>query len=246
MKEQMKVEMFINDLPIEANYTKESVEEIFKPMLKHWTACAKKSEKRIVVFLAAPPAVGKSTLGHFLEKLSKQEGFIELQVLGLDGFHYHSEHIKKSSVWVDGIMRSMSEVKGCPESYDVVKLMEALKRIDKEGELWPIYSRSLHDVVENQILVDKKIVFIEGNWLLYNEEPWKRLSDYATDTIFIEGDPTILRKRLIQRKTMGGMEKEAAILFVDGSDMRNVELVSKNSLKAHWMLALKDGDFVLK
>ena len=39
--------------------------------------------------MAAPPAVGKTTLCEFLEYLSKQDQeFIDIQALGLDGFHY--------------------------------------------------------------------------------------------------------------------------------------------------------------
>ena len=50
--------------------------------------------KRQIVFMAAPPAVGKTTLCEFLEYLSKQDQeFTDIQALGLDGFHYHSDYI---------------------------------------------------------------------------------------------------------------------------------------------------------
>ena len=62
----MKRAMEINGLHIEAEYSDRAVETIFLPMLRHLTELQKEAGRRILVFLAAPPATGKSTLVKFL------------------------------------------------------------------------------------------------------------------------------------------------------------------------------------
>ena len=107
----------------------------------------------------------------FLEYLSKQDQeFTDIQALGLDGFHYHSDYINSHDAIVLGEKVPMKQVKGCPETYDTEKLRQKLEKIKIEDILWPIYDRNLHDVVEDQIKVTKDIILIEGNWLLLKQE----------------------------------------------------------------------------
>ncbi|MCJ7690320.1 MAG: nucleoside/nucleotide kinase family protein, partial [Clostridiaceae bacterium] len=103
---------------------------------------------------------------------------------------------------------------------------------------WPIYDRKLHDVVEDQIVVSKEIILIEGNWLLLNEDGWRDLKDYSDYSIFIKADETMLKDRLIQRKMKGRISEEEAIKFYEKSDSRNVRKVLNNSLKADLQLEL--------
>ena len=151
--------------------------------------------------MAAPPAVGKTTLCEFLEYLSKQDQeFTDIQALGLDGFHYHSDYINSHDAIVLGEKVPMKQVKGCPETYDTEKLRQKLEKIKIEDILWPIYDRNLHDVVENQIKVTKDIILIEGNWLLLKQEPWKSMQQYADYKILILAEEEMLKERLISRK----------------------------------------------
>ena len=56
----------INGLPVEARYTEENIREIWNPLLLRLEEMQRKKGDRLVVFLAAPPATGKSTLATFL------------------------------------------------------------------------------------------------------------------------------------------------------------------------------------
>lgn len=56
----------INGLPVEARYTEENIWEIWNPLLLRLEEMQRKKGDRLVVFLAAPPATGKSTLATFL------------------------------------------------------------------------------------------------------------------------------------------------------------------------------------
>lgn len=176
MKEWKEYLFKVNGFEMTAVYNEDTIQKVFLPLLKQLQQLQKGKKERIIVFMAAPPAVGKTTLCEFLEYLSKQDQeFTDIQALGLDGFHYHSDYINSHDAIVLGEKVPMKQVKGCPETYDTEKLRQKLEKIKIEDILWPIYDRNLHDVVENQIKVTKDIILIEGNWLLLKQEPWKSM-----------------------------------------------------------------------
>jgi putative kinase len=233
----------VNSLEVNANYYEEDIENIFIPLLKQLTIMKKNKVGRLLVYLAASPGVGKSTLSSFLEFLSRNnENIKEIQAIGLDGFHYHQQYIKNHKVTVDGKEVPMAEVKGCPETFDLVKLKSKIKALKDENVMWPIYDRNLHDVVEDQILVTKDIILIEGNWLLLNEDGWSDLKEYCDYSIFIKAEEAMLKDRLIQRKMKGGMSQEEAIKFYKKSDSKNVKRVLNNCLKADLQLELLSNE----
>lgn len=246
MKEWKKYLFTVNGFEMETIYNQETIDKVFMPLLEKFTELQKEKASRIVVFLAAPPAVGKTTLCQFLEYLSQQkEDVTEVQALGLDGFHYHSEYINSHDAVVLGKTVPMKTVKGCPETYDTEKLQKKLDKIKQENILWPIYDRNIHDVVEDVTEVTKDIVLIEGNWLLLNEEPWKSIKEIADYTILIQSAEETLKERLIGRKIKGGLSREEAEAWYVNSDSVNVKRVLHTSIPGDLMLKVeKDGDYV--
>lgn len=201
MKEWKEYLFKVNGFEMTAVYNEDTIQKVFLPLLKQLQQLQKEKKERIIVFMAAPPAVGKTTLCEFLEYLSKQDQeFTDIQALGLDGFHYHSDYINSHDAIVLGEKVPMKQVKGCPETYDTEKLRQKLEKIKIEDILWPIYDRNLHDVVEDQIKVTKDIILIEGNWLLLKQEPWKSMQQYADYKILILAEEEMLKERLISRK----------------------------------------------
>lgn len=246
MKEWKKYLFTVNGFEMETIYNQETIDKVFMPLLEKFTELQKEKASRIVVFLAAPPAVGKTTLCQFLEYLSQQkEDVTEVQALGLDGFHYHSEYINSHDAVVLGKTVPMKTVKGCPETYDTEKLQKKLEKIKQENILWPIYDRNIHDVVEDVTEVTKDIVLIEGNWLLLNEEPWKSIKEIADYTILIQSAEETLKERLIGRKIKGGLSREEAEAWYVNSDSVNVKRVLQTSIPGDLMLKVEnDGDYV--
>lgn len=238
----------VNGFPIKASYFQKTIDEIFIPLLRKWSEMNNGSDERFIIFLAAPPAVGKTTLSLFLEYLSKViEGIQEVQAIGLDGFHFNSDYINSNSVNIQGKETSMIQVKGCLETFDIDKFKAKLKELRKGNIKWPIYDRNIHDVVEDSILVDKKIVLIEGNWLLANEKKWSDLKDLYNYSIFIYADEALLKQRLIQRKMKGGLSYEDALKFYKKSDSVNVRRVIKDHISADLELIMKEnGDYINK
>ncbi len=232
----------INGINVDAEYTEDNINGIFIPLLKKLTDLYRKKKKRILVFLAAPPGAGKSTLASFFQTLASEEEDLEdIQAIGMDGFHRRQEYLLSHAILRDGREVSMVDVKGTPETFDLEKLETAIKRVSS-GEVcgWPVYDRLLHNPVEDAIRVDGNIVLLEGNYLLLDTDGWSRLSSYADHTIRIDAGEDMIRERLISRRIASGHSADEAEGFVEFSDMYNARLCLDHSKKADLVLML-DG-----
>lgn len=249
LEEKKSFEFIVNSLKIKADYYTEDIDNIFLPLIERLTKIYEEKGRRMIVYMAAPPGVGKSTLSMFLEYLSKNDEKIKckIQAIGMDGFHYKRDYIKSHNTVVDGVEVPMKKVKGCPETFDLEKLENKVSMIEDNDILWPIYDRKLHDVVEDQVVVNGDIIIIEGNWLLLNEEGWKELQEYCDYSIFIKADESMLKDRLINRKIMGGLSEDEAKIFYENSDRKNIYRVLNNKSKSDLELSLSEnGKYTVK
>ena len=211
----------VNGLDIEAEFDSRDRERVFLPLLRHLTDLQRSLNRRIVAFLAAPPAAGKSTLCLYLEQLSRTEvGLIPVQSVGIDGFHYTQAYLESHSLVRDGAEISLRKIKGAPETYDVEKLRGLLAQVNEDNQRWPLYDRRIHNPVENAVEIKEQILILEGNWLLLDEEPWNRLScDYS---IFLRAGDDKQLERIVQRKMLGGFDEATAREFVRSNDAPNI------------------------
>ncbi len=124
-----------------ASYSDGSVEQVFLPLLRHLGELSYKKGSRVLAMLAAPPAAGKSTLGAFLEHLSRcTPGLSPLQVIGMDGFHRHQDYLDTHTMVRDGTQVPMAQFKGAPETFDVNLLRAALESVASGEDCpWPAY-----------------------------------------------------------------------------------------------------------
>ena len=235
----------INGIEVAASYSERAVKEIFLPLLEKLSALKRRKAGRILVMLAAPPGAGKSTLSSFLRRLSREQTeLVPVQTIGMDGFHRRQEYLLSHDTVRDGRRMPMVEIKGAPETFDLEKLTEAVKRV-AAGEIcgWPAYNRLLHNPTENAETVDGDIVLLEGNYLLLDADGWRDLKQYADYTVSVAAGEELLRTRLISRRIKTGAEEEAAVRFVDFSDMPNVRLCLERTMPADLQLRLdEDGD----
>lgn len=229
----------INGLPIEATYHSNDINKIFIPLLEKLTKIQNKLNRRIVVFIAAAPGTGKSTLSTFLEKLSKENCSITpIQSVGLDGFHYDNNYLISHHIDNDLSKPFLITIKGSKETFNITKLKEKLSTIQEDDCYWPTYSRTYHDVIDNAIKIEKDIVILEGNYLLLNIDDWASLRQYADYTVFVYSDKSLLKDRLIQRKKEGGSNQEEANIHFNNVDSKNIDIVLDYSNKADLNLYL--------
>ena len=249
MKKMTEYHVMINGIQVTARYSQRAIDGIFLPLLRRLTALERQKGRRILALLAAPPGCGKTTLASFLEALSReQEEISPLQAIGMDGFHRRQEYLKSHFAERDGRQVSMVDIKGAPVTFDLRRLTDGVKRLSA-GEIcgWPVYDRLLHNPVEDALKVNGKIILLEGNYLLLDEDGWRELSASADYTISVTADEALLRSRLIDRRIKTGVEREPAIRFVDFSDMPNVRLCLEKTMKADLSLWIDAaGDFYLQ
>ena len=232
----------INGIAVTARYSEQAVSGIFLPLLRKLTDLQQKAGRRILVMLAAPPGAGKSTLLSFLSRLSREQpGILPVLAIGMDGFHRRQEDLLSHTAVRDGKTVRLTEIRGAPVTFDLGRLAESVKKA-AAGEVcgWPAYDRLLHNPVENAVTVDSDLVMLEGNYLMLDADGWRDLSAFADYTVFIRAGEEFLRRRLIDRRIRTGVEKEAAVRFVDFSDMPNVRLCLEHSLPADLQLRIDD------
>ena len=219
MKEKFTFQ--VNGLDIQAEFDSRDRERVFLPLLHHLTDLQRSLNRRIVVFLAAPPAAGKSTLCLYLEQLSRTEpGLIPVQSVGIDGFHYRQDYLDSHTIVRDKQTIPLARIKGAPESYDVEKLHTLLMRVNEDGQRWPLYDRRIHNPVEGAVELREQILILEGNWLLLDEEPWSSLScDYS---VFLRAGDERQLARIVRRKMLGGFDEATAREFVRSNDAPNI------------------------
>ncbi len=210
----------VNGFSLEATFNEEDVISIFKPLLKKIIDL--KKDERVIVFIGAPPALGKSTLVQFLEHLAKTElGCHDIQGIGIDGFHFYNDYL---------IEKDLKKEKGSIKTFHVEKLEKYLIELkEKKNLMWPIYDRNLHNPVEKGIMVNKSIILLEGNYLCHKK--WEHLKKYSDYSIFISSKAEFLKKRLVDRKIRGGLTLEEATAFYENSDGINIKDVLENQIE---------------
>lgn len=181
---------------------------------------------RTLIAVAGAPGSGKSTLAEYLAGRLGSSA----QVLPMDGFHLENEELEQ---------KGLLHRKGAPETFDAVGFLDLVRSLHRDAEVsYPTFDRTADRTVPNggAISKDTKIVLIEGNYLLLEASPWSELGALFDMTIQLSVDRDVLEKRLVKRWLDQGMPLAAARKRAAENDMRNVDLVLKNSVDAEFVL----------
>ena len=186
-------------------------------------------KKRYFIALAGPPASGKSTISEKLNEDLNIKGFPS-DILQMDGFHLD-----------DTILSSQNLLprKGSPETFDVMGLKSFLIRLANEPEvIVPIFDRSLELSRSSAVTIseNKKIIIVEGNYLLLNSYPWNELNNYFDSKVMIHCEESVLEKRLIDRWKGFNLTQDQINQKVYENDLPNGVNVIQNSIEADYYL----------
>lgn len=186
-------------------------------------------KKRYFIALAGPPASGKSTISEKLNEDLNIKG-LHSEILQMDGFHLD-----------DAILSSQNLLlrKGSPETFDVMGLKSFLIRLANEPEvIVPIFDRSLELSRSSAVTIseNKKIIIVEGNYLLLNSQPWNELNNYFDSRVMIHCEESVLEKRLIDRWKGFDLTQDQINQKVYENDLPNGVNVIQNSIEADYYL----------
>lgn len=190
------------------------------------------SRLRTLIALAGPPGSGKSTIAAEVARRISHEAGTSVTVVAMDGFHHPRVYLDTLPNAAEAHAR-----RGAHWTFDaagVVQLVEKLHetRTQRAGIITaPGFDHAVKDPVADAVRIaeDTEIVILEGNWLLFDRDPWSRIPALMDDTWFVDVDPTLARQRVAARHIKAGIEKswDAALARVDGNDTLNGEDVRR-------------------
>ena len=186
--------------------------------------------QRFIIAVAGPPGAGKSTLSKQLVQMLKTRS-IQSCIISMDGFHLENSILKRLG---------LLDRKGSPTTFDVPAFIQVMKRLAayESDVAIPKFDRKKDISIERASIVSTqdKILIVDGNYLLLNDEQWVDLQDIWDETVFINPGMDVLEKRLIDRWLSYGMDNESAKNRAFGNDIPNAKNIIENSLPANILI----------
>ena len=184
-----------------------------------------------LIGIVGKPGAGKSTLSQYI---SESINSPQLAVLPMDGFHL-------SNAVLAELRRA--DRKGAPDTFDVAGFIALLTRIRNEDDshiYYPIFDRSIEESIAAQGVIssETKVVIVEGNYLLHQEDGWQHVAKILHETWYIDIDDELRIERLIARHIAYGKSESAAEQWARGSDERNAELIALGAERADYVIRL--------
>ena len=183
---------------------------------------------RFLTALAGPPGAGKSTLAAELVAALGAGA----KAVPMDGFHYDDAVLTA---------RGARDRKGAPDTFDAQGFLHLLRRLRVEDVVAiPLFDRDLEISRAGADIVgpDDRLLVIEGNYLLLNEDPWPQVAPLVDLTVWIDVPEDELDRRLQARWAQYGKTPEQARAWIDSNDMPNIRRVTRGSRAAdvvlHW------------
>lgn len=235
--------LFLDQTDARLEVDRTQVERFYHPLATTLLSQSK-STPRLMVAVAGPPGSGKTAFAAILVAVVNAEMDEEVAVLvGLDGWHYANAYLAKHFIERDGQRIALRSIKGSPETFDAAAACDCLSQIRRGGQAsFPVYSRKLHEPIlaGGTIDVCHRIVIVEGNYLLLDEELWKRLRQLFDVRLFISASVEILKEGLRERHLRGGKSPEATEHQMRTVDLPNAKRVAPSA--AHAQLLVHKAD----
>ncbi len=153
-------------------------------------------------------------------------------VFPMDGYHFDDMILNA---------RGLRSRKGAPETFDVSGLRHMLERLrlNEEDEIAvPVFDRTLEIARAGARMISRevKVLIVEGNYLLLNTVPWSALAQYFDLTASIRVSEEELRRRLIDRWQVAGMDTREIQARVEENDLPNGRRLLACSFAADFVL----------
>ncbi len=186
--------------------------------LVHQILALPRTDARLLVAIAGPPASGKSTVAAEVARQLTLQGHKALHV-PMDGFHLDNAILSE---------RGLLHRKGAPETFDAAGFIHAMRRLSTEDEVvLPAFDRARDIAIAGVIPVDStvRIAVVEGNYLAFDEHPWNTLVEIWDFCTFLNVPEEVLSERLVARWRDHGLDDEAAHARASQNDLPNARRI---------------------
>ncbi|MFF4615254.1 nucleoside/nucleotide kinase family protein [Nonomuraea jabiensis] len=178
------------------------------------------SGERVVVGIAGCPGAGKSTLAGWLAGNLTSTGLPAVWV-PMDGFHLADVELERL-----GRLRR----KGAMDTFDAHGYLALLHRIRAEtGTVVyaPSFDREIEQPIAGAIPVPPaaRVVVSEGNYLLADDDTWRRVRGAMTEVWYAEIDDRVRLDRLTRRHVQFGKTPSQAARWVAEVDEPNAAAI---------------------
>ena len=181
---------------------------------------------RAIVGIVGSPGAGKSTVGEALvARLTAR--FASAQLVSMDGFHLPQSRL---------VELGRRDRMGAPDTFDIdgfVALLERL-RADAGPVAAPGFDRNWEEATPGTvpIAVDRRVIIVEGNYLLHDRDGWQRAAPLLDLALFVGVERDIRLARLIARHERYGKSAADAAAWALGPDEANAQLIERTAARA--------------
>lgn len=200
---------------------------------------AASGSSRFLLGIAGSPGSGKTTLAAALvaELNTRRPG--EAVALPMDGFHLANRTL-------DQLGRR--DRKGAIDTFDGWGFLALLQRVHAETDhtvFAPSFRREVDEGVAGEIAIDPeaRVVVVEGNYLLVDDDAWGRVRDALDEAWFCETPDATREARLVNRHTHHGRTVEAATAWAREVDGANAALIQTTRVRADLVVSGETGRF---
>jgi pantothenate kinase len=187
-------------------------------------------DSRRIIGVVGSPGAGKTTLVQALldalvgalatRGTDQPDGWVVH--VPMDGFHLADVELAR----LGRLHR-----KGAPDTFDSAGYAALLRRLHTEtGEIVyaPAFDRTVEQPIAGSIPVvpECRLVLTEGNYLLLDDEGWRRVRAELDEVWYVDADDDVRRSRLVDRHIRFGKAPTHAEAWVSEVDEPNARLIA--------------------